>query len=96
MLDKKLVEELINPTIKHITLWYRCNSKDNSCEYNHFEETKDNHLFYSINKNTLERPTPTIIIQNSIQKSWKSNKWKYTLGKFNTKTNKIIEESDLI
>lgn len=95
MLDKKLVEELINPTIKHITLWYRCNSKDNSYEYNHFEETKDNHLFYSINK-TIEKPTPTIIIQNSIQKSWKSNKWKYTLGKLNTKTNKIIEESDLI
>ena len=37
MLNKELVEELINPTFKSITLWYRVNSKDNSCEFNHFE-----------------------------------------------------------
>lgn len=95
MLNKELVEELINPTFKSITLWYRVNSKDNSCEFNHFEETKDNHLFYSVNK-TIQRPTPMIIVPNSVQKGWTSMKWKYTLGKLNTKTNKIVEESNLI
>lgn len=93
--EKELIKKLINPDFKSITCWYRVSSKDDSCEYNHFEETNDNHLFYSVN-NTLEKPTPKIIVENSMQKSWKSMNWKYTLAKLDTKSNKIIKESDLV
>ena len=95
MIDAELLEELVNPTIIGITLWYRCNSKG-VYEYNHFERTLDTHLLFPHDMELFTRPTPTVIIQNGVQKSWKSQKWKYTLGRFNTRTNTIIEEGDLI
>lgn len=96
MIGAELLEELLNPTIIGITLWYRCNSKGDIYEFNHFELTLDNHLLFPHDMELFGRPTPTVIIQNGVQKSWKSQKWKYTLGRFNTRTNTIIEEGDFI
>lgn len=96
MTDKELFEELRNPTIVGVTLWYRYNSKDGSYNYNHFEPVRDNHLLYSVDSELLKRPEPREFIENGIQKSWKNYKWKYSLGKLNTKTHKIIEEGELV
>lgn len=96
MTDEELFEELINPTIVGITLWYRFNSKSGDYEYNHFEDVRDNHLLYPHDLELFPRPVPNVFVSNSIQKSWKNQKWKYTLGRFNTKTNNIIEEGELI
>ena len=94
MVDAELLEELMNPTIIGITIWYRGNSKG-VYEYNHFERTLDTHLLFPHDMELFERPTPTIV-QKGVQKSWKSQKWKYSLGKLNTRTNTIIEEGNLI
>ena len=94
MLDAALLEELSNPTIIGITLWYRGNTKG-EYEYNHFERTRDNHLLFSEDKH-FARPTPNPFVENGFQKYWKNQKWKYSLGKLNTKTYKIIEEGELI
>ena len=95
MVDEELLEELVNPTIIGITLWYRGNNSKGVYEYNHFERTRDNHLLFSVD-DTFERPKPNPFVENGFQKSWKNQKWKYTLGKFNNVSNKIIEEGELI
>lgn len=93
-MTEEQIKELLNPTIIGVTLWYRSTTKD-GYEYNHFERTRDNHLLFSVD-NTWERPKPNIFVEIGIQKSWKNQKWKYSLGKLNTKLNKIIEEGELI
>ena len=95
MTDEELLEELSNPTIIGITLWYRCNNSKGVYEYNNFERTRDNHLLFSVD-NTFERPKLNPFVENGFQKYWKNQKWKYSLGKLNTKTHKIIEEGELI
>lgn len=81
---KEQMKELLNPTIISIILWYRSTTKG-VYEYNHFERTRDN----------CDISTPNMFIKTGVQKSWKNQKWKYSLGLLNTKTHKIIEEGDL-
>ena len=93
-MTEEQMKELLNPTIISIILWYRSTTKD-VYEYNHFERTRDNHLLFSVD-NHLERPKPNSFVETGLQKSWKNQKWKYSLGLLNTKTNKIIKEGELI
>ena len=93
-MTEEQMKELLNPTIISIILWYRSTTKG-VYEYNHFERTRDNHLLFSVD-DTFERPKPNPFVENGFQKSWKNQKWKYSLGLLNTKTNKIIKEGELI
>ena len=85
-MTEEQMKEFFNPIIVEIILWYRSTSKG-MYEYNHFERTRDNNL---------ETSTPNIFVETGVQKSWKNQKWKYSLGLLNTKTNKIIKEGELI